>query len=75
MSDELSFAEIEDQRMELLPPRTVLSMFTTDTGSGDNGNSGGGGNSGFSVYDLLLKGKLLSDRALKCDITPVDWSR
>jgi hypothetical protein len=32
----LSFAEIDNQHAELLPPRTVMSMFTT-------GGHGGGG--------------------------------
>jgi hypothetical protein len=34
MSDALSFAEIAGQQVELLPARTVLSMFTRDTSGG-----------------------------------------
>jgi hypothetical protein len=36
MSDELTFAEIISQHIELLPARTVLSMFTRDTNSGND---------------------------------------
>ena len=48
MSDALSFAEIEGQHVELLPARTVLSMFSTGNGSrgGDAGNGGAGGTGG-----------------------------
>ncbi len=28
MSDAMSFAELEEQHVELLPPRTVLSLFS-----------------------------------------------
>ncbi|MCA1836204.1 MAG: hypothetical protein LC721_07725 [Actinobacteria bacterium] len=31
----LSFAEIDSQHAELLPPRTVMSMFTAGGGGGD----------------------------------------
>ncbi|MFZ0121674.1 MAG: hypothetical protein WAN20_07355 [Pseudonocardiaceae bacterium] len=42
MSDALSFAEIDEQHVELLPPRTVMSMFMTgDCGCGDEGDEGG----------------------------------
>lgn len=41
MSDALSFAEIAGQRVELLPVRTVMSVFSTQPGpSGPPGNSG-----------------------------------
>jgi hypothetical protein len=48
MSDALSFAEIDGQQGELLPARTVLSLFHAGAGStgGDAGNGGAGGTSG-----------------------------
>jgi hypothetical protein len=48
MSDALSFAEIDGQHVELLPARTVLSMFSTGGGprGGDAGNAGAGGTGG-----------------------------
>ena len=45
MSDALSFAEMEGQYLELLPARTVMSMFTAG-GCGGCGGHGGGGNGG-----------------------------
>jgi hypothetical protein len=44
MSDALSFAEICGQHVELLPARTVLSMFVTadDASNGGQGDSGSG---------------------------------
>lgn len=45
MSDALSFAEMEGQYPELLPARTVMSMFTAG-GCGGCGGHGGGGNGG-----------------------------
>jgi hypothetical protein len=35
MSDTMSFAELADQYVELLPARTVLSMLRTGTGGND----------------------------------------
>jgi hypothetical protein len=46
MSDALSFAEIDSQRVELLPARTVLSLFNTMGGSDRGGNGGTGGAGG-----------------------------
>jgi hypothetical protein len=44
MSDALSFVEIDGQHVELLPARTVLSMFSTgDGGHGTNGSDSTGG--------------------------------
>jgi hypothetical protein len=38
MSDKVSFAELERQHLELLPARTVLSLFSTgDGGTASNG--------------------------------------
>ena len=43
MSDALSFAEIDSQHVELLPARTVLSLFSTgNCGCGGGGSSTGG---------------------------------
>ena len=43
MSDELSFAEVYRQHVELLPARTVLSMFLkADDSSGNSSGSGSG---------------------------------
>ena len=44
MSDALSFAEIDGQHVELLPARTVLSMFSLD---GGGANTSGGCENGF----------------------------
>ena len=46
MFDALSFGEIEDQRVELLPARTVLSMIRVKSGGCVGGNGGTGGNGG-----------------------------
>ena len=49
MTDALSFAEIDTQHLELLPARTVLSLFATGGGGakgGDAGNAGQGGYGG-----------------------------
>jgi hypothetical protein len=46
MSDELSFAEVDGQHVELLPARTVLSMFGTGTTSGPQGGDTGAGGAG-----------------------------
>jgi hypothetical protein len=43
MSDTLSFAELDSQHVELLPPRTVMSMLTMG-GDGSGGSGGNGGN-------------------------------
>jgi hypothetical protein len=40
MSDALSFAEIDGQHVELLPARTVMSMFTLDGGNGGDAQGG-----------------------------------
>jgi hypothetical protein len=46
MSDALNFAEIDGQHVELLPARTVMSMFNTVGGGGRGGNGGDGGMGG-----------------------------
>jgi hypothetical protein len=40
MSDALSFAELEEQHVELLPPRTVLSMISFPCAPGKPGTPG-----------------------------------
>ncbi len=43
MSDTVSFAELDGQHVELLPARTVLSMFSAgDAGTASNGTNGTG---------------------------------
>ena len=39
MSDALSFAEVDGQHVELLPARTVMSMFACHDGGGRGGNA------------------------------------
>jgi len=46
MSDALSFAEIDGQHVELLPARTVMSMFSAGGDGGGRGGNGGGGGTG-----------------------------
>jgi hypothetical protein len=58
MSDALSFAEIDGQRAELLPARTVLSLFSTGDGcgchgGGDGSHTGGNGGNGGSAQGGL----------------------
>ena len=43
MSDALSFVEIDGQHVELLPARTVLSMFSAGGGKGGAGGDAQGG--------------------------------
>jgi hypothetical protein len=51
MSDALSFVEIDGQHVELLPARTVMSVFHLGGSGGDGGNGGkgGGGQGGLGV--------------------------
>ncbi|MBV9061005.1 MAG: hypothetical protein JO296_18790 [Pseudonocardiales bacterium] len=44
MPEALSFIEIERQHLELLPARTVMSMFMADGTAGNKGTTGGSGN-------------------------------
>ncbi|MGH3721232.1 MAG: hypothetical protein ACRDRI_20750 [Pseudonocardiaceae bacterium] len=46
MSDALSFVEIDGQHVELLPARTVLSLFSAGCGCGGGHHGGGGGDGG-----------------------------
>ena len=47
MTDALSFAEIDAQHLELLPARTVLSLFATGGGGAKGGDAGDGGPGGY----------------------------
>ncbi|MDQ4010793.1 MAG: hypothetical protein M3228_08880 [Actinomycetota bacterium] len=47
MSDAVSFAELDGQYVELLPARTVLSMFSAQISAGDaDSTTSGGANNG-----------------------------
>ncbi|MGH3684552.1 MAG: hypothetical protein ACRDQ9_06015 [Pseudonocardiaceae bacterium] len=51
MSDVLSFAEIVGQHIELLPARTVLSLFSAGGGPrGGNAGDGGQGGTGGAAH-------------------------
>ncbi|HZA17996.1 MAG TPA: hypothetical protein VE645_14130 [Pseudonocardiaceae bacterium] len=54
MSDALSLAEIDRQHVELLPARTVMSMFMTGDccSGGGHGGDGGDGQGGIGVNAL-----------------------
>lgn len=43
MSDAMSFAELAEQYVELLPARTVLSLWHVSTGRNTNSSGGTGG--------------------------------
>ena len=60
MSDGLSFAEIDGQHVELLPARTVLSLFSAGCCKGGNGGDGGDGQGGIGVN--LLNINVLGDQ-------------
>ncbi|MDQ6741124.1 MAG: hypothetical protein M3021_12400, partial [Actinomycetota bacterium] len=65
MSDALSFAELDGQRVELLPARTVMSMFSAGNGGGRGGNAGTGGAGGVGRGGLginLLNLNLFGDQ-------------
>jgi hypothetical protein len=52
MSDALSFVEIDGQHVELLPARTVMSVFRlggSGGGDGGKGGNGGGGQGGLGI--------------------------
>jgi hypothetical protein len=52
MSDALSFAEIDGQHVELLPARTVMTLFRA-CGCGESGGNGGTGGNGGSAQGGL----------------------
>jgi len=62
MFDALSFAEIDGQHVELLPARTVMSMFSLGKGGGDGGQGGNGGKGAGGVGVNLLDINVLGDQ-------------
>ena len=54
MSDGLSFFEIDGQHVELLPARTVLSLFVAGGGDGGTGGAGGNGQGGLGLNVLNI---------------------
>ncbi|MGH3770105.1 MAG: hypothetical protein ACRDRW_01670 [Pseudonocardiaceae bacterium] len=64
MSDVLSFAEIDGQHIELLPARTVLSLFSAHgAGRGGNGGQGGAGGTGRGGLGInLVNANLFGDQ-------------
>jgi hypothetical protein len=65
MSDALSFADIDGQHVELLPARTVMSMF--HAGDGGQGGNGGSANGGLGVNLLAGLGVLGTGSASAAD--------
>ncbi|MBV9142031.1 MAG: hypothetical protein JO115_14135 [Pseudonocardiales bacterium] len=67
MSEALSFAEIDGQHLELLPARTVMSMFVVkgggDGGKGGSGGKGAGGLIGANVLNIAVLGDQLNSAA------------
>jgi len=55
MFDALSYAEIDGQHAELLPSRTVLSLFSTGGGGGDHiaANNCGNASSGGGLIEVI----------------------
>ncbi|MBV8539804.1 MAG: hypothetical protein JO364_16190 [Pseudonocardiales bacterium] len=66
MSAAVSFAEIDGQHVELLPARTVMSLFTAGgggAGRGGNGGQGGAGGTGRGGLGInLLNLNLFGDQ-------------
>lgn len=62
MSDALSFAEIDGQDVELLPARTVLSLFSAVGGNGGIAGDGGNGTGGVggNIVDASAVGGALN---------------
>jgi hypothetical protein len=60
MSDALSFAEIEGQHVELLPARTVMSLFTA--GGHNEGGHGGNAKGGLGVVVSVIPITLFGDQ-------------
>jgi hypothetical protein len=69
MSDALSFVEIDGQHVELLPARTVMSMFSLDGGDGGYGGNGGSAQGGLGVNVLSGIGVLGTGIASAGDAT------
>ena len=56
MSDALSFVEIDGQHVELLPARTVMSLFVAGGCKGGDGGVGGDGGNGQGGIGVNLLG-------------------
>ncbi|MGH3685485.1 MAG: hypothetical protein ACRDQY_20230 [Pseudonocardiaceae bacterium] len=56
MSDTVNVAELDGQHVELLPARTVLSLFSTADGGGASNGLPGIGTLGIKVLDIPLGG-------------------
>ncbi|MGH3547592.1 MAG: hypothetical protein ACRDQU_05635 [Pseudonocardiaceae bacterium] len=63
MSDAFSFAEIDEQHVEVLPPRTVMSMFGQSEIGGGN-TQGGLGINLISGIGVLGTGTALAGDAI-----------
>ncbi len=61
MSDAWSFAEIDGQHVELLPARTVMSLFGMNECRGGNGGTGGAGGEGEGGIGLNVLNITLPD--------------
>ena len=62
MSDALSFAEIDGQHVELLPARTVLSMFAMGGKGSNTGGAGGDARGGLGVIVSVIPITLFGDQ-------------
>ncbi|MEO7195756.1 MAG: hypothetical protein ABIZ05_13225 [Pseudonocardiaceae bacterium] len=60
MSDALSFAEIDGQHVELLPARTVMTLFAA--GGHNEGGNGGQGRGGLGVVASVIPITLFGDQ-------------
>lgn len=57
MSDAMSFTEVDEQYVELLPPRTVLSLLHASA-TGSKGDAGAHGPAGKGIYGFGLLGMI-----------------
>ena len=64
MSDALNFAEIDGQHVELLPARTVMSVFAMGGGGGSStGGAGGPARGGLGVVLSVIPITVLGDQS------------
>ncbi|MGH3874804.1 MAG: hypothetical protein ACRDSR_25425 [Pseudonocardiaceae bacterium] len=56
MFDAVSFAEVDGQHVELLPARTVMSVFSLDTGGNGGDGTGGAGANLLAGLGILAPG-------------------
>lgn len=69
MSDSLSFAEIDGQHVELLPARTVLSLFGDDPGAAVSGDAQAGPNLLSNLINVAVLGEANQGTAESGDAT------